>query len=298
MVMSIKEQKLLEWLHRKDPHSKYMVHTLVKLHNSLCETCQRDRIRCSIEPLCPSRIYLNMLIEADVPKKELPQFCYKRRGEEIKRFFLGKNTIVPLEDASYFLDDFLSLFFKKNKKEKLMSLFNNRNFKEFIAGLGEILDKYFKEYDYEEIDRDLYLILNKSESIVKFSYDKKLITVNLKERRIKDYTKFFKLAKLISRANGLKIEIFSNIGDIYYVKIPILFDSDTKISKKELDNLRSELLKHTNYLLLKQDKNHLNLTFTLIDPTINNPEMLKISRLLNVFQIIRRFTDKVKGEEG
>ncbi|MFX1317646.1 MAG: hypothetical protein ACFE9D_00790 [Promethearchaeota archaeon] len=56
---------------------RFMLTQVLTRMASTCKECQRDRMRCTIKPLCPDRVFLNMLIALGAKTSELPSFCYQ-----------------------------------------------------------------------------------------------------------------------------------------------------------------------------------------------------------------------------
>jgi hypothetical protein len=56
---------------------RFMLTQVLSKMASTCKQCQRDRMRCTIKPLCPDRIFLNILIALGARTSDLPSFCYQ-----------------------------------------------------------------------------------------------------------------------------------------------------------------------------------------------------------------------------
>ena len=56
---------------------RFMLTQVLTKMASTCKQCQRDRMRCTIRPLCPDRVFLNMLIALGARTSDLPTFCYQ-----------------------------------------------------------------------------------------------------------------------------------------------------------------------------------------------------------------------------
>lgn len=53
-----------------------LTQVLTKMANT-CKQCQRDRMRCTIKPMCPDRVFLNILIALGARTSDLPSFCFQ-----------------------------------------------------------------------------------------------------------------------------------------------------------------------------------------------------------------------------
>jgi hypothetical protein len=56
---------------------RFMLTQVLTRMATTCKQCQRDRMRCTIKPLCPDRVFLNMLIALGARTSDLPSFCYQ-----------------------------------------------------------------------------------------------------------------------------------------------------------------------------------------------------------------------------
>lgn len=56
---------------------RFMLSEVLTKMATTCKNCQRDRMRCTIQPLCPDRVFLNILIALGARVSDLPTFCYQ-----------------------------------------------------------------------------------------------------------------------------------------------------------------------------------------------------------------------------
>lgn len=56
---------------------RFMLSKVLTQMVTTCKNCQRDRMRCTIQPLCPDRVFLNILIALGARVSDLPPFCYQ-----------------------------------------------------------------------------------------------------------------------------------------------------------------------------------------------------------------------------
>lgn len=70
---------------------------LTKMANT-CKQCQRDRMRCTLRPLCSDRVFLNILITLGAKTADLPSFCYQVHLRTLQSYLKsGANRDHPLE---------------------------------------------------------------------------------------------------------------------------------------------------------------------------------------------------------
>jgi len=56
---------------------RFMLSDVLSKMETTCEECQRDRMRCTLRPMCPDRVFLNVLIALQAAIDDLPAFCYQ-----------------------------------------------------------------------------------------------------------------------------------------------------------------------------------------------------------------------------
>jgi hypothetical protein len=56
---------------------RFMLSEVLTKMATTCKSCQRDRMRCTIQPLCSDRVFLNILIVLGARVSDLPTFCYQ-----------------------------------------------------------------------------------------------------------------------------------------------------------------------------------------------------------------------------
>ena len=56
---------------------RFMLSEVLTKMATTCKNCQRDRMRCTIQPMCPDRVFLNILIALGARVSDLPTFCYQ-----------------------------------------------------------------------------------------------------------------------------------------------------------------------------------------------------------------------------
>jgi len=98
-----------------EAEAKYKSELLDLLDNRvriLCfDECERDRIVCTLTPLCSRRFLLRLRIKNNLTIEDLPQFCYSVHKGVIERYFRNKTVIYRPYDAYLYLVDFLDVYF-------------------------------------------------------------------------------------------------------------------------------------------------------------------------------------------
>jgi hypothetical protein len=56
---------------------RFMLSEVLTKMETICKRCQRDRMRCTIHPMCADRVFLNILITLGARVTDLPTFCYQ-----------------------------------------------------------------------------------------------------------------------------------------------------------------------------------------------------------------------------
>ena len=56
---------------------RFMLSEVLTKMATTCKNCQRDRMRCTIQPMCSDRVFLNILIALGARVSDLPSFCYQ-----------------------------------------------------------------------------------------------------------------------------------------------------------------------------------------------------------------------------
>lgn len=56
---------------------RFMLSEVLTKMVTTCKQCQRDRMRCTLRPQCPDRVFLNILITLGAKSTDLPSFCYQ-----------------------------------------------------------------------------------------------------------------------------------------------------------------------------------------------------------------------------
>ncbi len=102
---------------------RFMLREVLTKMAGTCQQCMRDRMRCTLRPLCPDRIFLNILIALGAATSDLPAFCYQVHLRNLKSYFQsGALRNHPLEPR-YPLRYFQSLIRKTGESELKLESF-------------------------------------------------------------------------------------------------------------------------------------------------------------------------------
>jgi len=113
----------------------------------LCfDECERDRIVCTLTPLCSKRFLLRLRIKNNLTIEDLPQFCYSVHKGVVERYFRNKTVVYRPYDAYLYLVDFLDVFFHGDyrKLNKFISFKNWAEAKEIFDDRINNRDENFK----------------------------------------------------------------------------------------------------------------------------------------------------------
>jgi len=127
--MPLQPNHIINFLNN-ETETKYkseIIDLLNKRIRALCfEECERDRIVCTLTPLCSKRFLLKLRIKNLLKIEELPQFCYSVHKGVVERDFRNKRVVYKPNDAFLYLIDFLDVFFHGDyrKLNKFMSFGN------------------------------------------------------------------------------------------------------------------------------------------------------------------------------
>ncbi|MFX1474907.1 MAG: hypothetical protein ACFFCO_05425 [Promethearchaeota archaeon] len=102
---------------------RFMLREVLTKMVGTCQQCMRDRMRCTLRPLCPDRIFLNILIALGANTSDLPAFCYQVHIRNLKSYLQsGATRLHPLEPR-YPLRYFQSLIRKSGESELKLESF-------------------------------------------------------------------------------------------------------------------------------------------------------------------------------
>ncbi|OLS14326.1 MAG: hypothetical protein RBG13Loki_2057 [Promethearchaeota archaeon CR_4] len=149
----------------------FVFEELMEHFKTKCADCMRDRMVCSLSPMCFRRHYLNLLIKAGAEFEELPQFCYSQQMSNIQRFLQKKRTLYPAADSIIYLKDFLKLAFEGEFKQ-LQKFIDKLD----TAGAARMLQKM------KERDKTLSMRFRLTNNYCLLALDESVFLLDIRER--------------------------------------------------------------------------------------------------------------------
>ncbi len=102
---------------------RFMLREVLTKMAGTCKQCMRDRMRCTLRPLCPDRIFLNILIALGAATSDLPAFCYQVHIRNLKAYFKSGALRTHPFEPRYPLRYFQSLIRKSGESEVSLETF-------------------------------------------------------------------------------------------------------------------------------------------------------------------------------
>ncbi|MGQ4891625.1 MAG: hypothetical protein ACP6IP_03950 [Candidatus Njordarchaeia archaeon] len=289
-MSDVKKKLLVEYFSNADSETlDFTVKILVDAMEKICEECQKDRIRCSLDPMCQERKYLMLLIEAGVPEEEYPQFCYSKKGEEIYRYFYKKTLIVPVRDAVYPIHKLILYLFPGKKRKTIGDMVRSGDYQSFAEELVDSLSPIWDSVDTKIIGSKLYLVLNKYESLSIFDFSRDLAYINLIRRNFESLEEYLEIAKFLCEINGIKYKFVSTHENTIFWRLIIpreTLGGDGNENKMGLDSIKQSLKTISSYVSLKAENGKLNeVTILLYDEyeAVEKP----YKKLRNIIAVIK-----------
>ncbi|MFX1455432.1 MAG: hypothetical protein ACFFDB_08680 [Promethearchaeota archaeon] len=139
---------------------------LNKRIKTLCfDECERDRIVCTLTPMCSRRFLLRFRIKNNLTIEDLPQFCYSVHKGVVERHFRNKTVVYRPYDAYLYIIDFLDIFFHGDyrKLNKFVSFKNWEKAKEIFDDRIKNRNENFKylltdKYLFFKFDDKIHII--------------------------------------------------------------------------------------------------------------------------------------------
>ena len=213
--MPLEPKHIINYLERStnEKNRTELLNLLIKRIDQLCfETCQIDRVACTLTPSCNRRQFLKLRILNDI--LEIPEFCYNVHKNIVERDFRNKTVVYKPFDAYLYLIDFLDVFFhgdyrklnrfiEKDQWDKVNKIFEDRI--------------YFQDEGFEYLITENYII---------FKYGDRIHVV-FKEKR-------YALCNA-NRENIASLELLQGLCELYIkihfpdVKVKLIRDKHVEI---------------------------------------------------------------------
>ncbi|MFX1312832.1 MAG: hypothetical protein ACFFHD_09490 [Promethearchaeota archaeon] len=255
---------------------------LNKRINKLCfEECERDRIVCTLTPMCSRRFLLKLRIKNRLSIEDLPKFCYSVHKGVIERDFRNKTIVYRPYDSYLYVIDFLDVFFHGDYR-KLNKLINFEKWNDVLKIFDDRIKNRNENFNY--ILTDNYLIFKFGDRIHIMFLKKNYVLCNANREDIESIELLYNLCKLYA---GIYFpEINLNLVTSKYVKITVKIpydvlkkvksephqDDDSKADLYFWNTFREDLNALTQYcdeIHLQMDRNQ-NLEITLSISLLTN----------------------------
>jgi len=181
---------------------------LMKKHK--CDLCNKNRIDCSFNPWCPNRMYLSIMIDLDLKKDYLPDFCYSQHLWNLNNYLTGKVYNIEPIDIKLFLEDFIQLLEINLKIEPTMY---NEIVKKMTKQKGKVnsIPRREKETDY--------FLLIADGILYHLDLNRLIVTVNLQNKVVQTEQELADIINLYGQYYNLKVEIIEELMGWWYLKI-------------------------------------------------------------------------------
>ena len=165
-------------------------------------------MRCTLRPLCPDRVFLNILITLGAKTVDLPSFCYQVHNRALQAYLKSGAERVHPEEPRYPL----------------------RYFRKFVTlkkGESEGTFRALKEYFEKSTKKPVHCHALKDSWF--FSVGKGIIIVDLKRQLVSldpDGDKVRRAAlepliKFVAEIHGIKFQLLKDMADTWYLRVVI-----------------------------------------------------------------------------
>ncbi len=255
---------------------------LNKRIRTLCfEECERDRIVCTLTPLCSRRFLLKLRIKNGLSIDDLPKFCYSVHKGVIERDFRNRTIVYRPYDSYLYIIDFLDVFFHGDYR-KLNKFINFKKWDEVLKIFDDRINNRNENFNY--ILTDNYLIFKFGDRIHVLFLNENYVLCNANREDIESIELLYNLCRLYARIYFPEINL--NLISSKYVKITVKIpydvlkqvktepsqDDDSKADLYFWNTFREDLNALTQYcdeIQLQMDKNQ-NLEITLSISLLTN----------------------------
>jgi hypothetical protein len=182
-----------------------LVELLRKRIDKLCfEECERDRIQCTLTPLCTRRFLLKLRIKSLLKYEDLPKFCYSVHKGVVERFFRNKTVVYRPYDAYLYLIDFLDVFFHGDYR-KLNKFITFKNWEDAFKIFDDRIKNRNENFDY--LLTENYLLFKFEDRIHVIMLNDQYVLCNANRENIPDLELLEGVCKLYSGIYFPEIEL-------------------------------------------------------------------------------------------
>lgn len=266
---------------------------------ALCfDECERDRIVCTLTPLCSKRFLLRLRIKNNLTIQDLPQFCYSVHKGVIERHFRNKTIIYRPYDAYLYLIDFLDVFFHGDYR-KLNKFISLKNWGDAIEIFDDRINNRNENFSY--LLTKNYVLFKFEDKIHLIFLNKGYVLCNANRENIVSLEMIYGLCKLYADIYfpEVKLKIFGSNRVEIIVKIPYDILARIKSDATEVNDSKADdyfwntlwedlnaLTQYCNEIHLQMDKNQ-NLEIALSISILTSNYLLDEKRALLRFRDLK-----------
>ncbi|MFW9896891.1 MAG: hypothetical protein ACFFD7_13885 [Candidatus Thorarchaeota archaeon] len=264
---------------------------LNKRIKTLCfDECERDRIVCTLTPMCSRRFLLRFRIKNNLTIEDLPQFCYSVHKGVVERHFRNKTVVYRPYDAYLYIIDFLDIFFHGDyrKLNKFVSFKNWEKVKEIFDDRINNRNENFKylltdKYLFFKFDDKIHIIFLEEGYALCNANREKIVSLDMLYGLCKLYAGIYFPEVSLRYLGSKHVEIS--------VKIPYDILSGVKNEAAEVNDSKADLYfwntfwEDLNALTQYCDEIHLQM-----DKNQNLEIVLSVSLLTNIYSEDERRT--------
>jgi hypothetical protein len=249
---------------------RFMLSEVLTRMKITCKECMRDRMRCTLRPKCPDRIFLNILITLGAPKSDFPTFCYQVHIRALESYLKGKAQRAHPHEPRYPLGYFKKFITFKEDDPKA-------NLQAFIAYLKKMTQSPVHHY---ELGDKWY-----------FSVGNGIFIVDLRRQLVSldpdgDIVRRPALEPLITFLAGiqkLNVEILKDMQDTWYLRLIC-----PQLDKEQLAQVKPDLKKIEDYWSYIRIYNTANATQVLIGLDPPPKHVIRLYKLRETVEILAK----------
>ncbi|MFX1345124.1 MAG: hypothetical protein ACFFBC_09690 [Promethearchaeota archaeon] len=205
-----------------------LIDLLRKRIDKLCfDECERDRILCTLTPLCTRRFLLKLRIKNGLKLEDLPKFCYSVHKGVVERFFRNKTVVYRPYDAFLYLIDFLDVFFHGDYR-KLNKFVSFKNWGEAFKIFDDRIQNRNEKFDY--LLTDNYLIFKFEDRIHVIFLNEQYVLCNASRENIPDLELLQGVCKLYSGIYFPEVKLRQRQSKHVEITVKVPYDVLSKIS--------------------------------------------------------------------
>ena len=214
---------------------------LNKRIRTLCfEECERDRVVCTLTPMCSRRFLLKLRIKNGLSIEDLPKFCYSVHKGVVERYFRNRTIVYRPYDSYLYVIDFFDVFFHGDYR-KLNKLINFKKWDEIFKIFNDRINNRNENFNY--ILTDNYLIFKFGDRIHVLFLNENYVLCNANRENIESIELLYNLCRLYAGIYFPEIDL--NLIPSKYVKIIVKIPYDVlkqvKSEPSQDDDSKSDL---------------------------------------------------------